>query len=60
MNSIQEVFDNLLLRHKILTFVVHEKYKKELSDYVILIATNAIFTRWHLYCSCDLCKLTRN
>ena len=53
------VFDNLLLRHKILTKLEYIKYKETLQNLVKNLVFDSVISKWHKHCSCELCKQER-
>ena len=55
----QQVFDNLLLRNKILTKIEYSKYKNELKVMIQDILDDAIIHNWYKFCNCELCTLQR-
>ena len=55
MNPQQDVFDNLLLRHKILTHLFYIKYKDQLYDDIKTIVYTSILQKWPHYCRCNEC-----
>ena len=61
MSSVQEqVFDNALLRHKILTKYVYSKWRSELEVKIKELLDEIIVIKWYLYCTCELCRAQRN
>ena len=60
INYAQDVFDNLLLRHKILYYVVYDNYKKKLPDQLLELLNDEVLKKWYLYCSCDICRDIRD
>ena len=58
-SSAQRVFDNELLRHKILTKYVYVKYKKELSNSLKELLNEKIIQNWYKYCNCEICLRQR-
>ena len=58
-SSAQRVFDNDLLRHKILTKYVYAKHIKELSNNLKELLNEQIIKKWHKYCNCEVCSMTR-
>ena len=59
MTAQEQVFDNLLLRHLILTKIEKMKYKATLNSVIKNLLSDCIIQNWHRYCSCDLCLSSR-
>ena len=59
MTPQEQVFDNLLLRHLILTKMEKMKYKKKLNKVIHDLLNECIIQNWYRYCSCDLCLSNR-
>ena len=58
-SSAQRVFDNDLLRHKILTKYVYAKHIEELSINLKELLNEQIIKNWYKYCNCELCLTKR-
>jgi len=59
MTPQQQVFDNLLLRHLILTKVEYMKYKSKLYFQIKELVLDNIKGNWYKFCSCELCQSDR-
>ena len=59
MEQVHKVFDNEDLRKIIVTYIVHEKYKKEVKNGITQLFTESLVKKWYKYCSCELCKSNR-
>lgn len=59
MTPQQQVFDNLLLRHLILSKVEYMKYKENLNSFVNDIVNDCILKKWYRYCNCNECIFKR-
>ena len=58
-NAVQQVFDSQHLRHKILTYIVREKYNEELKEAIYKLFSESLVRNWYKYCHCELCASRR-
>ena len=51
----EDVFDNLLLRHLILSCLIKLEYNEQLRMDIKELVGHLIIHKWHKYCRCDEC-----